>query len=156
MDKNKLLSASQFAKELGISRQRLYKLIKKGIITRRKDGKIDLEKERKTLEDNSDAPLSPDGETIKGYTYYRTLSEKYKSELAELEVRKARGELVEVERVVEDWQKNIYVFKTRILAIPSKIAPLITGEKSVKKIHSLLSNEIRTTLNELSKIGGEE
>jgi hypothetical protein len=152
MRKIQLVSVSQFAKELGISRQRVYKLIEKGIITRRKDGKIDLEKERKVWEDKRDTLLKPVREITKGYTYYRTLSEKYKSELAELEVRKARGELIEIQKVIEDGQKILMVFKTRMLAIPSKISPLLAGEKSAKKVHSIISNEINLTLNELSQL----
>jgi hypothetical protein len=46
----------------------------------------------------------------------------------------------------------ISITKTRLLAIPTKTAPLIVGIDSIKKIKTIIEKEIRFVLDELSRL----
>lgn len=73
------------------------------------------------------------------------------AELAELELKRRRSELIDA-RVVEQAVTTSYIdCKTRLMVIPSKLAPIIAGEPDVKKCKLLLETEIHQALNELGR-----
>ena len=74
------------------------------------------------------------------------------ADLKEIQLETTKGKLVEIEKVIEDWQKIIGVFRTRILMVSSKVAPLLIGLRSHKKIRSIVDAELNESLNELSRV----
>lgn len=80
----------------------------------------------------------------------KALHEAVKREKSELELAKMKGEIHEakdVERVMTDMLMN---FKGKILALPSKMAPVLVARSDVVVIQELLEKDVLLALNELS------
>jgi len=148
--RKKLITISALAKERGISRQRIFQFVKKGIIPINKKKLIDADQARKILDDRKqldhDLPMS------KTLADARIKSESMRAEMLELEFKKKRGELIEREKVIEICTGIIMISKTKLLSIPTKVAPLVIGIESIKKIKSIIDKEIRIVLTELSRM----
>lgn len=84
----------------------------------------------------------------------RTLAAK--AEIAELEAKKMRGELVEVEAVTRTWVDLTANFRARMLAVPHKLAPLVAVESDIAACHDKIENEINDALNELVNDDGRD
>ena len=79
----------------------------------------------------------------------KALHERAKRQIAELKLEKALGNVYDskvVERVVTE---DLVKLRTRLLTIPSKLAPMIEG-KSKGEIDLILTREIEDTLAEMS------
>ena len=74
-----------------------------------------------------------------------------KAELAELELLKARGVLVEAESVAEVWGGMICAAKARALLIPTSLASRLARESDPVACEALLKQEIDQMLFELSE-----
>ena len=70
--------------------------------------------------------------------------------LAELELAKAQSELVAVEDVIAAWADTVATVKNRLLAIPTKTAPLICVESEPTICHKIVESEIYEALEELA------
>ena len=74
------------------------------------------------------------------YWSERALHEKAKRELAELDLKLKHDQLVEVDQVGDHLDKIFYAVRQRLLATPSKIAPLCLQVSSMAKISPPLLN----------------
>lgn len=87
--------------------------------------------------------------------------EQIKKEIAKLKLRKIRRDALEA-RDVENYLKSMLVeFRNRLLAVPSRVAPILLGETDINVIIKTLDREMFDTLDELSefdpeKIAGED
>jgi len=146
----KLLPITAFAKEIGVSQQRISQLVKKGVIPINKNKLIDVDQakailsDRKKIDDN--IPWS------KTLADARIKTESIRAEMLELDYRKKRGELIEREKVMHMVTGIISISKTKLLSIPTKVAPLIVGSDSIKKIKNIIEKEIRFALEELARM----
>lgn len=87
----------------------------------------------------------------------RTRLARAKAELAEMEVRKKRGELVEAREVREALAGRFATIRDRLSAIPDRVSAEIAGVRSVRKIRARLREEITSALASLSEeAGGRE
>jgi phage terminase Nu1 subunit (DNA packaging protein) len=91
----------------------------------------------------------PDLETP-GYDVARTRKILAEAEMAELELAKIHGQLVQTEEVCKAWEEVLRNMKAKLLGMPSKVAPTILGETSVAAIKVLLDNAVEECLNELA------
>ena len=80
-----------------------------------------------------DAELDNKSNNDKAPNYWRekALHEKEKRELAELDLKLKHDQLVEVDQVDDHLDKIFFAVRQRLLATPSKIAPLVHAEESV-------------------------
>jgi hypothetical protein len=85
-------------------------------------------------------------------TAERARLSKEQADKAEMENAKMRGELVPVAYVRELLEKVLSTFKTRILGLPTKMAPVVFGLKSITDTREALDNNLHDALNELSRI----
>jgi phage terminase Nu1 subunit (DNA packaging protein) len=69
---------------------------------------------------------------------------------AEMDLREKSGRLIDAEIARKRWSEVIVSIRSRMLSIPSKVAPLLTvdPEKNLR----LLEGEIRDGLSELSQL----
>ena len=65
---------------------------------------------------------------------------------------KLRGEMIPVAAVRELLERILIVFKTHILAIPSKLAPLVLGLKTTAEARDAIDEHLHGALNELSRL----
>ena len=70
--------------------------------------------------------------------------------LRELEVGEAEGRLLEKDSVIAAVQGSLLKVKTRLLAIPTKIAGSLANEASASITKSILERELHAALTELS------
>lgn len=146
------LNLAQTAALLKLSTARVHQLCNMGLIERNPDKSIDLIKAvhgyidflRKNSVENS-AKSDMTATEAKG----RRLIAQAK--LTELELRLREGEVVQVVDVLPQWERMVQAFKFKMLAIPTKAAPMILGKNDLPVISDTLTDMIVEALNELAK-----
>lgn len=73
-----------------------------------------------------------------------------KAALTEIELERAKGELVATADVADWWDRIVSTAKIRLLAIPTRAAPLVIGAGSLAKIQDAIQSLLYEALNELS------
>ena len=74
-------------------------------------------------------------------------------EKAELELRVMRGELLARTEIVPLWQKAVLALRSRLLSIPSKLAPQIAPPSKVAQVKDAMTREIYEALEEVAGDG---
>ncbi len=78
-----------------------------------------------------------------------------KAAIAELELGKAEGLLIEMSVIKAEVEKAFSMVKKRLIALPSKVAPRLVG-KTLTKMKIILDDEVYETLTDLADIDLEE
>ena len=73
-----------------------------------------------------------------------------------LKYRKTKGELYESKDVENVWAKTIMVFKSKLLNIAPRLAPVLKGEEDSKVIEHKIDMEITQALESLADINTED
>lgn len=73
-----------------------------------------------------------------------------RADLAEMERKRVAGILLPADQVDEMWSRIVAVVKTRILAIPAKMAPRLLVLKRATEIEDALEKEVRDALEEIA------
>lgn len=76
--------------------------------------------------------------------------------LAELQLQRERGEVVDIEEVSRTVGEEYAAVRAKLLAIPTKLAPRIALEDSEAACRDLIEREITEALNELIADGAAE
>ena len=84
------------------------------------------------------------------YDEARTRKVNAEAEIAELELAKIQGSLVIAEDVVKAWEDVLGALKAKLMAVPSKGAPVVSAESEAGKCQAILEDLIREALEELS------
>ena len=108
MKKKKLIRQSEFAKQVGISRQRVSWLVKKGTIPVTKDGLIDSVKAKNILEDNKKVSINIRNYKYRTYTDARAANESFKAKMAELEYKENEKQLSNMK-----WGNSTYSYREK-------------------------------------------
>ena len=141
------VSFDQVADFLHVSKSAFYRLIKAGVIPKSEDGKYIL------------------GEVVEAYWRNQFDSEGLKAaqtrlvtaqaELKEAELAEQRGELHRASAIAKVWTDNVLNARTRLLAIPTKIAPELIGQ-DLQTVQQKLKTAIYEALKELAEYDGEK
>lgn len=85
-------------------------------------------------------------------TYEEARKRKVAAEasLAELNLAKEKGKLVEVDKVVKVVEDEYSTIRSKLLLIPTKVAPLVLQTTVLEEAQGILENEINQVLAELS------
>lgn len=78
----------------------------------------------------------------------RTRLTKFQADLAEIELAKARGELVQSKRAMTAWGEVVQALRQKLLAIPTRLAPVLASSKSTAQTKEKLEESIYEVLNE--------
>ena len=154
-----LISQAEWARRQGFSKQYVGKLIKLGKI-KLTDGKIEEYTANAELESqrNVDLPQHRKG----GGTYFvqddihkllvktKLKNEIEKGKLLEARVKAETGELVPIEEVRSTFYAKGRIVRDGILNIPDRISSLLATIDDASQIHEILTQELRTVLEELS------
>jgi hypothetical protein len=81
---------------------------------------------------------------------YKTEHERVKQEKAEIQLRQMRGELHSSEDVESVMSDMLTAFRQKILAIPTKLSPQLTGIDDIKTIKGKLTAALHEALTELA------
>ena len=138
------LSQSKYAEHRNVTKGYIGKLIKEGRL-HLINGKLNVKMCDAELDNKSNNNNAPN------YWSERALHEKAKRELAELDLKLKSDQLVEVDQVGDHLDKIFSAVRQRLLATPSKIAPLVHAEESVGGARIVLDSAIFGVLSELSQ-----
>lgn len=138
------------AKVLNLSERRVQQLVKEGVLPKTIRGKYDLivcvQSYIKYLQQrafgNGAAPQDTHLE--------RARLLKAQADKTELEVETMRGNLIPVEQVEVDWLTMVMSCRSRLLAIPTKIAFQIISLKEPEEVERFLKRNIYEALTELA------
>lgn len=147
-----VVSAKTLESYIGIKERRVRQLAEEGVMVKSGRGRYILhqcvrnylaliQSNKEIKEDNSDDKINYDDE--------HALHERAKREKAELELQVMKGILHEADMVEKVMTDMLTFFRSRILTIPSKLAPSLTVEKDAKVIQRILKDEVRNALEEL-------
>jgi phage terminase Nu1 subunit (DNA packaging protein) len=81
----------------------------------------------------------------------RTRLTRINADRKELQLQKERGVLIRTEVAQRLWSGIIMTMKTRLLAMPRKLAPAVIGQERLPEIEDLISKEINGILIEFSE-----
>ena len=154
-----LISQAEWARRQGFSKQYVGKLIKLGKI-KLTDGKIEEYTANAELESqrNVDLPQHRKG----GGTYFvqddihkllvktKLKNEIEQGKLLEARVKAETGELVPIDEVRSTFYAKGRIVRDGILNIPDRISSLLATIDDASQIHEILTQELRTVLEELS------
>lgn len=84
------------------------------------------------------------------YDEARTRKVAAEAAIAELELAKVRNELALVGDVVKAWDDVLSAMKAKLLALPTKMGPILAAETDAALIQKRLEEEIRDCLDELA------
>ena len=155
----KMVTQSELARELNVSRQRVSAMVKQGLFTPNSSGKIDLDLALQRIAENRDESRGgvqpPSTET---FNEARCRKERALASLRELEASEKKGTLVDVEGVRLELARVAVTLKTRLRSVPSAVAQEVfhlalnakTERQGVAQIFTLLQKTIDEALLELS------
>jgi phage terminase Nu1 subunit (DNA packaging protein) len=125
-------------------------LINKGVITKQNRGKYDLDLARKEYILHVREVAA--GRTKTGdldLQEERARLAKEQADSKEMENAVERGDLVYIENVAKQFELQLTKVRTKLLAVPTKVAPEAHIAATVKEVQSLIEAEIIEALNEL-------
>jgi hypothetical protein len=172
------VSQADLARLLNVSRQSINELVGRGILVLGDDDKLDFEDSKQRLASSLHpgsktaqalAPLMPAAPSAPAtvsapsstpapmsYQTAKTLREVSEAAMAQLELRKMQGELVEVAAVRTAMGGKVAALREALLQIPSRLTPVLAAETDPKKIYAALDAELRTALQFVSTPTTEE
>ncbi|WP_353286466.1 hypothetical protein [Wolbachia endosymbiont (group A) of Crataerina pallida] len=151
------ITQTEWAREIGVSKQYVCYLVKKGIVEL-EDGLINREQANEAVAAIRDPsqPLrrknySENGEKLSTMLLKtRIKNEMERGKLLEAKAKAEIGELVAVEEVKRDAFNVARVVRNNLLNIPNRVSALLASLSDTEKIHMALTEEITNSLQELS------
>lgn len=167
---------SQLARQLGVSRQAVSDLVKRGILVEDKDQLIDVELARlalanrvrpsaKTAQALTGAmPQSPSasppagaaeqetGATVTSYHVAKTLNEIAQAKMNQLKLKEMQGELIRLTAVESVIGQALASMREHLLQLRARLAPMLAAETDTFAIEQMLDAEISHALNHMAGI----
>jgi hypothetical protein len=84
------------------------------------------------------------------YDEARTRKIAAEAEIAELELERIKATLCLTADVVKAWESVLHACRAKLLAIPTKMAPVIAGTSDISTIKERLEESVREALEELA------
>ena len=81
----------------------------------------------------------------------RTRKTSYEADLKQMELKKAAGELIEINEIKDAWTDVLANLRSKLLAIPVKLAPIVQNETNVRSIEKVIETHLHEAMNELSE-----
>lgn len=140
------------SKLLNLSQRRVQQLAKDGVIPKADKGKYELvscvQGYVKYLYDRA---FGQNTNQIDSYAEKAGLL-KVQKEKAELELAVMKEQYMKIDEIEFIWSNMVVSFRSKILSMPSKLAPMLTNDTSqIAKIKTILEDEVHDALLEMSK-----
>lgn len=151
-----LISQAEWARKHGFSRQYANQLVKEGTL-KAVEGKIDEEQADMALaaiRDLSKTEKRSSQESTELSTLLlktRIKNEMERGKLLEARAKVEIGELIAVDEFKQAAFNKARIVRDNLLNIPDRVANLLASVDDASKIHELLSQEIRNSLEGLSR-----
>ncbi|EIC23277.1 DUF1441 family protein [Thiorhodovibrio frisius] len=92
---------------------------------------------------------NPDGDRLDGQQEKARL-DKVRADIAEVELERKRGDLIDVDAVTQTWERLVSVAKGRFMALPTRLSYDLAGLSEPREAERLLKNAIWEVLTELA------
>jgi len=151
-----LISQAEWARKHGFSRQYANQLVKEGTL-KAVEGKVDEEQADMALaaiRDLSKTEKRSSQESTELSTLLlktRIKNEMERGKLLEARAKVEIGELIAVDEVKQAAFNKARIVRDNLLNIPDRVANLLASVDNASKIHELLSQEIRNSLEGLTR-----
>ncbi len=139
------------AKLLDLSERRVQQLSREGVIPKATRGQYDLigsvRGYVRYLRDQAAKAQAgaPD------YAAERARFIRARADLAEMEAEEKRGAVIAAEDVEAAWIAMLALLRTRLLALPDRLAPRVQGAASPAAVRDLMRSAVREALEELAE-----
>lgn len=147
------VSASVLGNILSVKDRRIRQMAVEGIMVRAAKGRYKLVESLKnyilTLKLAAEGVTTEDLDEI-NIEEEKALHERAKRQILELKLRTMKGELHKAEDVEAVMMDMLVSFKTRVMNIPSKVAPILENRDTIY-IKNYLTKEVIEVLNELKE-----
>lgn len=152
MDRNindEIVSRSDLAIIFGLSAIRVSQLEQEGIISKVDRGKYNLVDSVRRYVKFKDGLKNNTSERI-DLEKEKAIHERIKRELSEIELKILKGKVLKVENIQLILEKIFTNFKTKILGLPIKLAPVLLAQTELGVIQEVLKKECYELLEEFS------
>lgn len=150
-----IADAKTIGNALGVSERTVRRLVQEGVINKVKNGQYDLidctNRYIKHITEKQNLMDKDMDKLEKELMVEKVLLERAKKRKLELIVAEMEGVMHKAEDIERLWSWSIANFKSRIRALPSKIAPQVQILSDIKEINKILRKEIDEVLMELSE-----
>lgn len=146
------VSATVLGNIFGVTDRRIRQMAEEGIIVRAAKGRYNLVDSLKNyilslkLAVDSNDSDNPDGEL--NFEEEKALHERVKRHISEMKLQTMKGELHKADDVRHVMTDMLSSFKTRMMNIPAKVAPVLE-DRDAGYIKERLTSEVTEALNEL-------
>ena len=146
------VSAAVLGNIFGVTDRRIRQMAEEGIIVRAAKGRYNLVDSLKNyilslkLAVDSNDSDNPDGEL--NFEEEKALHERVKRHISEMKLQTMKGELHKADDVRHVMTDMLSSFKTRMMNIPAKVAPVLE-DRDAGYIKDRLTSEMTEVLNEL-------
>lgn len=146
------VSAAVLGNIFGVTDRRIRQMAEEGIIVRVAKGRYNLVDSLKNyilslkLAVDSNDSDNPDGEL--NFEEEKALHERVKRHISEMKLQTMKGELHKADDVRHVMTDMLSSFKTRMMNIPAKVAPVLE-DRDAGYIKERLTSEVTEALNEL-------
>lgn len=147
-------SLGEIAQHLNTTQPALSKLIEDGVIDKQPRGRYDIDEVRAQYIKHFRAIASgraASGDLDLGAERARLAKEQ--ADAKEMENAIERGDLVYIEKVAKEFETQLLKAKTKLLAMPSKIAAEVHASANVKEAKELIELNMQDALSELVGYG---
>lgn len=167
------LTESGLARLLGVSRQAVHELVKRGIVSKDAAGLIDVAQAQAALANSvypssktaaalqSTAPPSTspaattppeNGQNVEVTSYHvaKTLREAAEAQMARLKLAEMQGDVIRIAAVQTQLATVFATVRDALLQIPARMAPVLAAETDPVAVHNVLHAEIHQALQHLA------
>lgn len=148
-----VLNLKELAELLGVTPRRIQQLVDEGVVIKNGRGKYEGARSVQNYIHYQlnvfQGKLEREGEV--DYLNERALHEKAKREKAELELAVIKNELHRADDIRDIMSDMLVAFRSKILAMPSKLAPQLVGHTEIAVIMEAITKEAHEALSELSE-----
>lgn len=145
----KLYTAAAVARHLDMTERNVRTLRDKGVLTEYKPGLYDLQAATHQYI-NFLRKKNPDAEEKVDYNTERAKLVRAKRESQELELQLRKNEVHTTEDVEQVMTDMLIRFKTRLMAIPAKLSPILAKKTEQTEIFKLMKSAVDEALEELA------
>ena len=145
----KLFTAAAVARWLDMTERNVRLLRDKGVLTECRPGLYDIQEATRQYI-NFLRQKNPEAEDKVDYNTERAKLVRAKRESEELELRVRKNELHTTEDIEKALTDVLVNFRTKLMAIPAKLSPIMAKKKDQTEIFKLMKTAIDETLEELA------
>lgn len=145
-----MATVNEVAKHIGVSTKYVNDLINEGVIERKGRGLYDLDECRNAyISKLREKAAGRAGTGELDLVAERARLAKESADAKEMENAVERGDLVYIEDVAKQVENQLTKVRTRLLGIPTKVAPEAHASATVREVQSIIETAIIEALNEL-------